>query len=338
MINRQIGLNVSLLKSNNDIDDHASIRPIFYIYKGGPLPRHFTHIRVHKSMKEIPDELFSESDVQEVELHGELFKIGKLAFYNCRCLERISRATGVRIIEEGAFYRCKRMSDIELGMKLERIGLSAFARCSSIRGLNIPSVKIVEGYAFQYCVNMTSANFGERLERLNEFTFLNCYALERIVVPLKGDLIGHDVFTGCTDLANVELVGRVHRKISQLSLQTWTDVMNDGIDEIKRLLASIPSGGKTIAVQRWIRNIATQLDHYTNEHGRTLKDAATLLELSAWGFNLRDKMDHIDDESSQRDKSRKRRKVEIFAARKERRMICGADVVIKNVLPFLQLK
>ncbi|KAK1735806.1 leucine-rich repeat domain-containing protein [Skeletonema marinoi] len=138
----------------------------------------------------IPNELFSsESNVQEVEMHNGVYKISKLAFYNCRCLERISGATGVQVIDEGAFYRCRRLKDLEVGLK-------------------IPSVKIVDGYAFQFCVSMTDVEFGEGLEQMEEFAFLNCYSLRRVAMPLKMDLISDNIFKGCTSMANIELVGK----------------------------------------------------------------------------------------------------------------------------------
>ncbi len=332
----QISLNHLLA---NVIHDSGSInQPIFYLYKGGPVPFHVTHIRIDKSIKFIPDEAFSESYVQEVEMHNEVYKIGKLAFYNCRWLKRISGATGVRVIDEGAFYRCRRLRDLEFGEKLERIGVGAFSRCASLQGLKIPSVKIVGDCAFQYCVNMTDVEFGEGLERMEEFAFLNCYSLHRIAVPLKKDLISDNIFKGCTHMANVELVGEVHRTISHFSFQVWEDETKVEIDKIIQDLATAPADGKTAAVRQWIRRVHARVKHFTNEHNRSLGESAALLELSLWRDSLKVEIDHdLEVEASLEAKPKKRPKIDVYGARQERRMTCGADVVIKNVLPFLQL-
>ena len=78
--------------------------------------------------------------------------------------------------------------------------------------------------------------------------------------------------------------------------------------------------------------VTRRLNHYKDEHKALLKEAATLLELALWKANL----DH--NEGGQLDRegvrttrgSRKR-------ARKEICVTSGASIVIKNVLPFLQL-
>ena len=246
--------------------------PIFYLYKGGPVPLHATHVRIDKSINFIPDELFSESCVQEVEMHNGVYKIGKLAFYNCHCLERISGATGVQVIDMGAFYRCRRLKYLEFGEeKLERICQGAFSRCASLHGLKIPSVEIVGSHAFQYCVKMTDVEFGERLERMEGFTFLNCYSLRRVVVPLQKDLISYNIFKGCTHMANVDLVGEVRNTISRFNLQVWKDEMEVEIGKIMQDLAAAPIDDKTTAVQQWIRRVHARVEHFTNEHNNLLK-------------------------------------------------------------------
>ena len=337
-----VGLNVDynnfIQIQANDPNANASTSalspPIFYLYKGGPIPLHVTHIRIDKSINEIPDEVFSGRDVQEVELHNEVSRIGKLAFYNCRCLRRLSGATGVRVIDEGAFYRCKRLRDLEFGSKkLERVGVGAFSRCASLLGLKIPSVKIVDGFAFQYCVNMTNVDFGEGLEQVKESTFLNCYSLRRVAMPLKAGLIrDNDVFQGCRNMASVELVGEVHDTICHFSLQIWRDEMNEEIDQINRVLSTLPSDGKALAVRQWIGRVLARVDHFEKEHNRFLEESATILELASWRHSLNGEID--DDEP----KNPERIDIDVDSVRQEKRMMCGANVVVKNVLSFLQLK
>jgi len=110
---------LQFLQAQANADANAgTVQQHVYLYKGGPVPPHVTHIRIDKSIQLIPSDIFSESDVQEVEMHNGVYKIAGLAFYNCRCLERISGATGVRVVDEGAFYGCKRLTDVEFGKKL----------------------------------------------------------------------------------------------------------------------------------------------------------------------------------------------------------------------------
>jgi hypothetical protein len=59
-----------------------------------------------------------------------------------------------------------------------------------------------------------------------------------------------------------------------------------------------------------------------------LKEDMTQLELAVWKANLDDKKEEAQA---------KRAKIDVEMARKERRITSGASIVIKNVLPFLQL-
>eukprot|EP00984_Skeletonema_dohrnii_P013358 scaffold5517_cov77-Skeletonema_dohrnii-CCMP3373.AAC.4 len=272
-------------------------------------------------------------------MHDGVYKIGKLAFYNCRCLQRISGATGVRLIDEGAFYRCRRLKDVEFGSeKLERIGVGAFTRCGSLQGLKLPSVKIVDSHAFQFCINMTDVEFGEGLERMDESALLNCYSLRRVAMPLREDLISDNIFKGCTSMASVELVGEVHNTISHFSLQVWKDVMKYEINLINQILPAVPAdGNRTLAVRQWIRRVRTRVEHFTKEHNSSLEESATILELSLWRDNLNGETNHVSD-SSLDAKPNKRARIDVDSARQERHITCGANIVVKNVLPFLQLK
>ena len=344
MADRQIGRNAD---DNNFIqaNDHAftsTLRPpVFYLYTGGPIPLHVTHIRIDKSINEIPDKVFSGKNVQEVELHNGVYRIGKLAFYNCRCLERLSGASGVRLIDEGAFYRCKRLRDLEFGSnskKLEHIGAGAFSRCASLLVLKIPSVKIVDDFAFQYCVNMTDVDFGDDLEQVKGSAFLNCYSLIRVAMPLKADLIrDNNVFQGCRNMAHVDLAGEVHDTISHFSLQIWKDEMDKEIDQLNQVLSAVPSGVKAVAVRQWIGRVLTRVEHFEKEHNRFLAESAIILELALWRHGLNGEADH-DYEPSLEVQSKKRARIDVDNARQERRMTCGANIVVKNVLSFLQLK
>ncbi len=82
--------------------------PKFYIYKGGSnIPRHVTHIRVHKSIKVIQEWQFFRFDKLEcIELHDGVEAIGCNAFNNCTSLKHV-RALGVKVVERCTFFGCR---------------------------------------------------------------------------------------------------------------------------------------------------------------------------------------------------------------------------------------
>ena len=103
--------------------------------------------------------------------------------------------------------------------------------------------------------------------------------------------------------------------------------------EINRINQVFPNTayGKTNVIRHWMESLLDKLDHYKVEHNRYVKEGITLLELALWKAKLGEQEDNSVEERT------KNAKVDATSARKERRITCGADIVIKNVLPFLKL-
>ena len=90
-------------------------------------------------------------------------------------------------------------------------------------------------------------------------------------------------------------------------------------------------------IRWWLQTVHSRIEHYKTEHKHVLKEATVLLELSlaVWKGNL-------NNDKSGGGKSleapTKKVKVDVASARNECRITSGANIVIKNVLPFLDLK
>ena len=67
------------------------------------------------------------------------------------------------------------------------------------------------------------------------------------------------------------------------------------------------------------------MEHYKAEHQILLKEAMLLLELALWKAKLEDNESNIDAGS-------------VAVVMTQHRVTCGANIVIKNMLPFLALK
>jgi len=108
------------------------------------------------------------------------------------------------------------------------------------------------------------------------------------------------------------------------------------IAEINRINQDLPernSWFKANTIQGWIMRVIDRMEHFKAEHYRLLKEDMTQLELAVWKAKLDEKE---DDDCSQKVQA-KRAKIDVERARKERRIKSGADIIIGNVLPFLQL-
>ena len=105
-----------------------------------------------------------------------------------------------------------------------------------------------------------------------------------------------------------------------------------GINRINQHLPTTPANEKTDEIRQWMHSVVDKLDHYKAEHQRYVKEGITLQELALWKAKLREKQENTAEERA------KKAKIDASIARKEKHITCGADVVIKNVLPFLGLQ
>ena len=318
------------MEAVRDVDD------IIFVYVGGDqrVPDGVRRARIHKSVKIVPRRAFYQRrQLISVEFHDGVEIIEEEAFYGCWYLKGPIKLLGVRIIKKDAFYSCHRLMDVEFGDQLEAIEQCTFQRCRSLKTIRMPSVTTIGRIAFADCHELSDVEFGEELRTLQEGAFRNCPELTRIALPLKGDVIGNFVFDACPELETVDLVGGIHETVASLHFESWRNEMNKRVNQV---LPTNPTGRKTEAIQQWMESVFSCLDRYKAEHHNVLKEATTLLELALWKANLDDnKGGEIEREGVRitRSETRSRKR-----ARKEISVTSGADVVIKNVLPFLALK
>jgi hypothetical protein len=313
-----------------------------FVYLGGEqvVPRNVTHVRIDRSVKIIPREAFrGRRALLSVETHDDLEKIEGNAFNRCTSLRGI-KLPGVRIVEEGAFFNCTALSDVEFGDKLETIGNDAFGRCKSLQKIKMRSVRNIGAVAFDFCQQLADVEL-PCVDTIGKIAFFHCLRLRRVAIPLKDNIFRLDrfeesytQFAVCENLATVDLVGGTHNTVSSLLLERWRDEMNQEINRINQVLPNTHANEKTDVIQGWIQSVIDRMEHYKVEHNTLLKENMTQLELAVW----KAKLDDEEEGGSLDGNAAKKARIDVSSARKvERRITSGADIIIRNVLPFLQL-
>jgi hypothetical protein len=131
-------------------------------------------------------------------------------------------------------------------------------------------------------------------------------------------------------------VGGIHKTIASLLLESWRNRIYQEINRINQVLPNTPANVKTDAIHRWIRSVINRMEHYKAEHYALLKEDMTQLELAVAVWKA--KLAGEDEEGGSLDgKAAKKAKMDMESVRKEQRITSGADIIIRNVLPFLQL-
>ena len=319
--------------------DHADGDGDIFVYRGGRPPQHVTHVLIDESLHEIEDNAFYRcQNLLTVDTHDGIRKIGKFSFLGCRSLRRINLNSVVEI-DSIAFFDCRNLEFVEIGDRLETIGNGAFRQCSSLQHLKLPSIITIGPAAFYYCKNLIDIEFSERLETIEKQAFQDCLRLQRIAIPLKRDLFEYDdnveeynQFYDCAQLTTVDLVGGIHTTVASLHMDSWRTEMITEINRINQVLPNTSADDKSEEIRQWMTSVMDKMDHYKAAHCMYVKEAITLLELALWKIKLGEKEEYAAETKA------KKAKVDSEGARRERRITCGADIVIKNVLPFLKLE
>ncbi len=316
-----------------DADEHD-----IFVYRGGRAPLHVTHVRIDKSVDVIEDDAFDNCKrLVQVETHDGIKTVRRRAFNKCKSLRWI-KFTSVLQIGAFAFSGCHHLMSAEFGDNLETIGKYAFHLCTSLKNLKLSSVIAIKTGTFWQCKAMTNIEFSEHLDEIDD-TFFKCARLQRIAIPLKRDLFVYDYvqarfrqFEDCEQLSTVELVGGIHKTVASLHMESWRVEMQDEIKRINQVLPTTPAIEKADEISLWMGLVSDKIDQYKAEHCRYVNEATALLELALWKAALGEK------EGNSAESKSKKVKDDAESARKEKRIKCGADTVIKNVLPFLKLE
>lgn len=248
---------------------------------------------------------------------------------------------GVRMIDVEAFKLCDDLMEVEFGNDLETIGKLAFYMCGSLRRFTVRAVSTIGLCAFSKCDQLREVTLmmSGRVT-IQGRAFADCPSLKRIAIPLKQDmLLASTVFDDCDGLEKVVPVGRIYETISSLHLESWRKEMKREIRRINRALPTlITEGIQTDGIQQWIESVTRHMERFKAEHSTLVREAMTLLELALWKAVLDNDGNEREIDSHQEGIAKKAKtKIDMEAVRRERRVMSGADIVIKNVLPFLKL-
>ncbi len=302
-----------------------------FVYTGGQAPHNVRRVRVDESTDAIADEAFWNNPyLENIEMHNRVGRIGYQAFRYCPALKWI-KLPGVEVIEYGAFADCG-LEYVEFGDKLRSIEECAFFNCTSIEKVQFASPLRVGKYAFEDCEKLTEVELPEEVKGVECGAFEFCPSLQRISMPLKDGIFGDQAVYGCEKLTTINIIGSIHKTISYLSLESWRNEIYAEIDRVNRVLPDADQKEKTHIIQQWMISVSSIVEYYKNEHCNLIHEAMVQLDLALWKVNLDEK-----NVCSLSEVGTTTNTVLSARARQEQFITSRATIVIKNVLPFLEL-
>eukprot|EP00984_Skeletonema_dohrnii_P017408 scaffold7911_cov70-Skeletonema_dohrnii-CCMP3373.AAC.1 len=122
--------------------------------------------------------------------------------------------------------------------------------------------------------------------------------------------------------------------------------MRNTINQINLDLPATHADEKTVAITRWVEEVQDKIIHFKILHSMWLTRATTILELVLWKVKLEETEDDALECKSKKAKineggsmglSTNENATREYRYRQEKRIQCGADIIIKNVVSFLKL-
>lgn len=153
------------------------------------------NVEISKNATSIPEGLFSNTTITEIEIPNSVVKIGEGAFASCQELESVTIGNSVNVIGASAFEDCPMLSEINLPNGLKEIGNDAFAYCTDLTGVEIPdSVVTIGDGAFNGCSSIETVTLGESVDAVGEDAFLNCDDLTTVYLKRKTKIGKRELF------------------------------------------------------------------------------------------------------------------------------------------------
>lgn len=89
-------------------------------------------IDVFGSFSITPDYMFSESEIESIEIPENITRIGKFTFKDCERLTTVTIGEGVKAIDAGAFAGCKNLKQLLLPDSVTVLGSKVFDGCDKV--------------------------------------------------------------------------------------------------------------------------------------------------------------------------------------------------------------
>lgn len=139
-------------------------------------------------------------------------KIRERAFMDHKNLKEIDLGKNIKVIGRLAFLNCKKLEKIDLSF-IEDIGRNAFENCISLKEVEL-SLKDILGGTFMGCTQLENVWLTNTIS-IGSYAF-SLTGIKEITIPRSCSLVGDEAFYGCFNLAKITVKSYALRNNSYL--------------------------------------------------------------------------------------------------------------------------
>ena len=147
------------------------------------------------------------SEAESCVIPQEVTRIGRLAFYRCHNLKRVTFPEGLREIGHSAFLLCNHLAEINIPDSVMKVEDLAFGTNSDTERLRLPAglTEIVNNFDDLAITELTIPDTVTKIEK----SFTSLPKLTEAVIPGSVTVIGDRCFAYCRNLARITIPASV---------------------------------------------------------------------------------------------------------------------------------
>lgn len=173
---------------------------------------------------ELPQNVFRNCKMTEVNLPGVLRITGVSAFSSCTELKKISLPGLTEVSGDNTFSNCTALEELDCP-KLTTASGSNFAKdCTKLLTVNLPQLESIGANGFSGCISLLEVNL-KKLKTMGDELFTNCFSLVYAELPVTVEALGSKTFANCSSLKRVYVRGTLASDVSANVFQSTSTIL-----------------------------------------------------------------------------------------------------------------
>lgn len=197
--------NVSMIETSGDVYIDGTLyegkmpdfvfSPLVLVNESGTVSdtafyNEITKVTYPSKIKSLSEGAFQLTNIEEITLPANITSIGKMAFYKCHNLKKITILGNVKEIPAQTFLMTNagnsKLSEVNLPNSVTAIGDSAFEWCKALKSIKLPSViKTIGKNAFRNCESLEMIDLPASVTTINNAAFGQIYSEAQQKMALK---------------------------------------------------------------------------------------------------------------------------------------------------------